>query len=259
MGSGANPSSFEKAMEAAIMSSSSSSIRATGMPAWIVWITELTAPSSEAKEQVAAAIEPNVILAESRRASDEILRLATTDSLTGLPNRALFQDRLNQSVLLAQRAQQTYALLFADLDHFKEVNDTLGHAVGDQLLIVIAHRLRDAVRDMDTVARLGGDEFVMLLPNISRAHALDLAERGLPIRANMVHPGAIRTPMYNRYKFSGADTPENIETNFAATHPMNRIGEPDEVARAVVFLASDDASFTTGCDFTVDGGGSIRS
>jgi 3alpha(or 20beta)-hydroxysteroid dehydrogenase len=89
--------------------------------------------------------------------------------------------------------------------------------------------------------------------------ALDLAERGLPIRANMVHPGAIRTPMYNRYKFSGADTPENIEANFAATHPMNRIGEPEEVARAVVFLASDEASFTTGCDFTVDGGGSIRS
>ena len=116
-------------------------------------------------------------LTESRRASDEILRLATTDSLTGLPNRALFQDRLNQSVLLAQREQQTFALLFADLDHFKEVNDTLGHAVGDQLLIVIGRRLREAVRDMDTVARLGGDEFVMLLPNISRAHALDLAER----------------------------------------------------------------------------------
>lgn len=97
------------------------------------------------------------------------------------------------------------------------------------------------------------------LRGLTQSVALDLAERGLPIRANMVHPGAIRTPMYNRYKFSGADTPENIETNFAATHPMNRIGEPEEVARAVVFLASDEASFTTGCDFTVDGGGSIRS
>lgn len=97
------------------------------------------------------------------------------------------------------------------------------------------------------------------LQGLSRSVALDLAERGLPIRVNMVHPGAIRTPMYERYQFSGADTPENIEANFAATHPMNRIGEPGEVARAVVFLASDDASFTTGCDFTVDGGGSIRS
>jgi 3alpha(or 20beta)-hydroxysteroid dehydrogenase len=97
------------------------------------------------------------------------------------------------------------------------------------------------------------------LVGLTRSIALDCAARGLPIRANMVHPGAIRTPMYNRYKFSGADTPENIETNFAATHPMNRIGEPEEVARAVVFLASDEASFTTGCDFTVDGGGAIRS
>ncbi|WP_252259328.1 SDR family NAD(P)-dependent oxidoreductase [Erythrobacter aurantius] len=97
------------------------------------------------------------------------------------------------------------------------------------------------------------------LRGLTQSVALDCAERGVPIRANMVHPGAIRTPMYERYKYSGADTPENIETNFAATHPMNRIGEPDEVAKAVVFLASDEASFTTGCDFTVDGGGSIRS
>lgn len=97
------------------------------------------------------------------------------------------------------------------------------------------------------------------LVGLTRSIALDCAERGVPVRANMVHPGAIRTPMYDRYKFSGADEPENIERDFAATHPMNRIGEPDEVAKAVVFLASDDASFTTGVDLTVDGGGSIRS
>ncbi|WP_240504447.1 SDR family NAD(P)-dependent oxidoreductase [Tsuneonella mangrovi] len=93
---------------------------------------------------------------------------------------------------------------------------------------------------------------------LTKSIALDCAARGVPVRANTVHPGAIRTPMYNRYKYSGMDTPENIETNFAATHPMNRIGEPEEVARAVVFLASDEASFTTGVDFTVDGGGAIR-
>ncbi len=116
-------------------------------------------------------------LTEARRNSDEILRLATTDSLTGLPNRTLFQDRLNQAVSQARREQQTFALLFADLDHFKEVNDTLGHAIGDELLMVIAQRLRDAVREMDTVARLGGDEFVVLLPNIQRDNACELADR----------------------------------------------------------------------------------
>lgn len=97
------------------------------------------------------------------------------------------------------------------------------------------------------------------LIGLTRSIALDCAARGVPVRANMVHPGAIRTPMYNRYKHSGLDTPDNMETNFAATHPMNRIGEPEEVARAVVWLASDESSFTTGVDLTVDGGGSIRS
>ena len=93
---------------------------------------------------------------------------------------------------------------------------------------------------------------------LTKTIALDCAARGVPIRANVVHPGAIRTPMYERYKYSGMAPPDEIETNFAATHPMNRIGEPDEVARAVVFLASEDASFTSGVDLTVDGGGSIR-
>ena len=93
---------------------------------------------------------------------------------------------------------------------------------------------------------------------LTKSIALDCAARGVPIRANLIHPGAIRTPMYERYQNAGPMSPQEVETAFAATHPMNRIGEPDEVARAVVFLASDEASFTTGVDFTVDGGGSIR-
>lgn len=93
---------------------------------------------------------------------------------------------------------------------------------------------------------------------LTRSVALDCAARGVPIRANLIHPGAIRTPMYERYQHAGPMTPEEVEVAFAATHPMNRIGEPEEVARAAVFLASDEASFTTGVDFTVDGGGSIR-
>jgi 3alpha(or 20beta)-hydroxysteroid dehydrogenase len=93
---------------------------------------------------------------------------------------------------------------------------------------------------------------------LTKTIALDCARRRLPIRANTVHPGAIRTPMYERYKHAGPATPEEIETAFAATHPMNRIGEPEEVARAVVFLASEDASFTSGVDLTVDGAGAIR-
>ena len=93
---------------------------------------------------------------------------------------------------------------------------------------------------------------------LTKTIALDCAARGVPIRANVVHPGAIRTPMYERYQNAGPASPEEIEIAFAASHPMNRIGEPEEVARAVVFLVSDDSSFTTGVDLTVDGGGSIR-
>ena len=116
-------------------------------------------------------------LSELRGAQDELTRQATTDSLTGLPNRTLFRDRLQQAVRLAERQRQSFALLFADLDHFKEVNDNLGHATGDELLVLIAKRLRDSVREVDSVARLGGDEFVMLLPDINRADALKLAHR----------------------------------------------------------------------------------
>jgi 3alpha(or 20beta)-hydroxysteroid dehydrogenase len=92
---------------------------------------------------------------------------------------------------------------------------------------------------------------------MSKCVALHCAEKGYKIRVNTVHPGAIRTPMFERYlaMFPTADEGEAI---FAANHPMGRVGEADEVARAALFLASDEASFTTGVDFTVDGGGNFR-
>jgi len=89
------------------------------------------------------------------------------DALTGLPNRVLLNDRITSELAHARRQQTNAALLFLDLDRFKIINDSLGHAVGDQLLRVIAHRLNDCVREEDTVARLGGDEFMVLLPRIS--------------------------------------------------------------------------------------------
>jgi diguanylate cyclase (GGDEF)-like protein len=99
---------------------------------------------------------------------DERKRQATYDSLTGLPNRRLFQDRLEQELLKAQRDKTALALLFIDLDSFKEVNDTLGHHLGDMLLVAAARRIRSCVRKSDSVARLGGDEFTVILPNLSR-------------------------------------------------------------------------------------------
>lgn len=91
---------------------------------------------------------------------------AQHDPLTGLPNRMLFQDRVQQSIVQAQRAATQFALVFLDLDGFKEVNDTHGHGAGDRLLCAVAERLKSCVRGGDTVARLGGDEFTILLLNI---------------------------------------------------------------------------------------------
>jgi len=94
---------------------------------------------------------------------------------------------------------------------------------------------------------------------LTKCVALDCAAKGYKIRANTVHPGAIRTPMFERYLEAFPGSTQEAEAMFAANHPMGRVGEADEVANAMMFLASDAASFTTGVDFTVDGGGSFRS
>lgn len=102
-------------------------------------------------------------ISAQKQSQERIAHLAHYDTLTGLPNRALFYDRLHQAVLLAQRSGGNLALLYMDLDGFKQVNDTLGHHAGDALLQVVAKRLSRGVRASDTVARLGGDEFTIIL------------------------------------------------------------------------------------------------
>lgn len=100
---------------------------------------------------------------ERKQAAETIRHLAFHDPLTGLPNRTLFRDRLTQALSHAHRNNELLAMLFLDLDRFKTINDTLGHAVGDRLLQAVAERLRKSVREGDTIARLGGDEFMLLL------------------------------------------------------------------------------------------------
>ena len=107
-------------------------------------------------------------------AERRLLHQATHDGLTGLPNRTAFQDRLQQGIAHARRDGHELALLFIDLDNFKSINDTLGHAVGDELLRLLAQRMLATVRETDMVARLGGDEFVVLLDQSPARHHLPL-------------------------------------------------------------------------------------
>ncbi|OWK24637.1 hypothetical protein AJ87_19825 [Rhizobium yanglingense] len=122
---------------------------------------------------------------EKLKAEARIKYLATHDSLTDLPNRAMFGQLLDLSVREAQRYQRKSAILFIDLDRFKIINDTLGHAVGDVLLIEMAKRFRDCVRDGDVVARLGGDEFVVLLNEITESQQVATFGRNLLTAASM--------------------------------------------------------------------------
>jgi diguanylate cyclase (GGDEF)-like protein/PAS domain S-box-containing protein len=105
---------------------------------------------------------------ERKRTEEELAYRATHDLLTGLPNRMLFKDRFSVAIAQAQRVHKKLAVVFLDLDRFKEVNDTLGHHVGDRLLCAVGNRLSEFVRKTDTVARIGGDEFLLLLAEIDR-------------------------------------------------------------------------------------------
>ncbi|MCU0840688.1 MAG: EAL domain-containing protein [Thiobacillaceae bacterium] len=127
-------------------------------------------------------------ISERKRAEATIVYQAYHDLLTGLPNRALFKDRLAQAIANARRHGHLLAVMFLDLDRFKAVNDSLGHLVGDELLQLTSQRLRHCLREGDTLARIGGDEFMLLLPHIrSRDNAAHIAQKIL---------GALQPPFH---------------------------------------------------------------
>ncbi len=156
----------------------------------LYWVDSTIVPFKNAASVIERYVSIRIDITERQIAEQEMLRIANHDSLTALPNRKLLTDRIGQALASARRAGSLAAVLFIDLDQFKAVNDSLGHDVGDLLLIEVARRLRSAIRDEDTVARQGGDEFIVLLPHIEvPMHAGVLAEKLLHSLSSTFHIG----------------------------------------------------------------------
>ena len=130
-------------------------------------------PSSAEQELVALAGDLAAIAIGRKRIEEQLQHQAAYDALTGLPNRRMFGERLREEIARASRHGSALAVMFIDLDHFKEVNDTLGHQAGDRLLLEVGRHIRHLVRESDVVARLGGDEFVVILPDCGDALQLE--------------------------------------------------------------------------------------
>lgn len=154
----------------------------------------------------------------TRRKQKHLFGLAHFDQLTGLPNRTLLMDRLSQAMSVSNRTSHTISLFFIDLDGFKPVNDTYGHAIGDSLLKEVASRLRTCIRDGDTAARLGGDEFVVILLESDRDRAITVAQRILK---------SLRMP----YEF-GKKTIPSISASIGIAEYPSHASELDELLKA---------------------------
>ncbi len=138
---------------------------------WVQLSVSISRDENQIPQYLIAQIED---ITERKSRLEETQQHAYYDALTGLPNRRLLLNRLHQSLLNVERFNRSIALLFLDLDHFKLINDSLGHDVGDQLLKEVAHRLLNCVRSIDTVSRQGGDEFVIILSEISQSGDAEL-------------------------------------------------------------------------------------
>jgi diguanylate cyclase (GGDEF)-like protein/PAS domain S-box-containing protein len=169
-------------------------------------------------------------VAQRKRYEQELTQMANHDALTGLANRALLLDRLTQAVSYARRASRWVAVLFFDLDRFKNINDSLGHDAGDQVLVEVAARLSACVRSGDTVARLGGDEFVVVLADVARGEEVAaVAQKLADALAQPMHVfGHEITPVasfgISLYPKDGADSQALLKNADAAMYSAKKLG-----------------------------------
>lgn len=204
-------------------------MRCDGTPVWVNLSVSLMHDAT-GKERFIVVAED---IERRKQAEEALLRLANHDALTGLPNRLLLEDRLSQAIMLAQRTRNQVAVMYVDLDRFKNVNDSLGHEAGDKLIVEMARRLQACLRDSDTVARQGGDEFVVVLPELaSDEAAVTVAQKLL---ANLRQPlvlygqevfpaGSIGIAMYPR---DGLDSATLLKSADSAMYRSKSNGGSD--------------------------------
>lgn len=138
------------------------------------WIESMCVPIYDSDKQMIGALGINRDITDRIKETERLEHLAHYDYLTKIPNRYLLLDRVKHLIAQSDRIKSNFALLYIDLDKFKTINDTNGHAFGDNVLIETASRLKKAIRNSDTVARIGGDEFVLLLENISNKNDVSI-------------------------------------------------------------------------------------
>jgi len=168
------------------------------------------------KENIFTAVFRDIT--ERKQSEERIRHLAHHDSLTGLPNRHLFTDRLFHSIKLSSRYGKTLVLMFIDLDKFKPINDTLGHEAGDIVLKEVARRFKSVVRDSDTVARIGGDEFVVLLEE------LDSAEPGYAVAEKILESLESPSIGLSRFPMDSSDGEELMRFADEAMYAVKTAG-----------------------------------
>jgi diguanylate cyclase (GGDEF)-like protein/PAS domain S-box-containing protein len=147
----------------------------------IGWIESMCVPLFDANHQLVGALGVNRDISDRVKETKRLEHLAHYDQLTEIPNRYLVFDRIDHLIDQSERDMRTFALLFIDLDKFKIINDTKGHAFGDQVLVEVSLRLKQSIRNSDTVARIGGDEFVILLENMIDKTIMDTISRPFKI------------------------------------------------------------------------------
>ena len=143
-------------------------------PRWISARITLITNNKHENDHIVIMLED---ISDTKKQQNALRRQALHDALTDLPNRTLFMDRLEQAILATQRDDQPLAVLLMDLDHFKEINDTLGHHIGDILLKEIGPKIHKNLRSIDTVARMGGDEFLLLLPGSNEKQSIEISKK----------------------------------------------------------------------------------